>query len=182
VGIRERIRETGESDLTDVLHIHASAFGQQEEAELVSALLADPSAQPALSLIALTDAGPVGHILFSAARLTESEIPYPFLIMAPLAVVPEAQGRGIGGELIATAVRHLTKAGVALVFVLGYPQYYSRHQFEPAAKFGLAAPYPIAPEHTDAWMVRALRPGVLGSVRGTVMCADALNKPEYWCE
>lgn len=177
-----RLRETEESDLADVLQIHARAFGQQDEAELVSALLADPSAQPALSLIALSDTRPVGHILFSTARLTEPENGHPLVILAPLAVVPEAQGRGIGGELIATAERHLTQTGVSLVFVLGYPQYYSRHEFEPAAKYGLLAPYPIAPEHTDAWMVRALRPGLLGAVQGTVMCAEALNKPEYWCE
>ncbi len=180
--IKLRIRETEEFDLADVLHIHARAFGQDDEADLVSALLADPSAQPALSLIAFTDAEAVGHILFSAVRLTEPEIRHPLVILAPLAVVPEAQGRGIGGALIAAGVRHLTKAGVDLVLVLGYPQYYSRHGFEPAGKFGLAAPYPIADENADAWMVRALRPGVLGAVHGTIICADALNRPEYWRE
>jgi hypothetical protein len=30
--------------------------------------------------------------------------------------------------------------------------------------------------------VRELRQGALGSVQGTVVCADAMNKPEYWRE
>jgi putative acetyltransferase len=31
-------------------------------------------------------------------------------------------------------------------------------------------------------MVQALRPGLIGSVSGRVLCADAMNKPEYWRE
>jgi len=37
-------------------------------------------------------------------------------------------------------------------------------------------------EHADAWMVQALQPGVIDSVSGRVICADALNKPEHWRE
>jgi putative acetyltransferase len=70
--------------------------------------------------------------------------------------------------------------GVELVFVLGHPSYYPRHGFEPAIRLGLMAQYPISPE--EAWMVRALRPGVIGQVRGTVVAADAMNRPEYWRE
>ncbi|HAK60810.1 MAG TPA: GNAT family N-acetyltransferase, partial [Nitrospiraceae bacterium] len=32
------------------------------------------------------------------------------------------------------------------------------------------------------WMVQELRPGVIGSVRGTVKCSDVLNHPEHWRE
>jgi putative acetyltransferase len=31
-------------------------------------------------------------------------------------------------------------------------------------------------------MVQALRPNAIGSVFGKVICANALNKPEYWRE
>lgn len=40
----------------------------------------------------------------------------------------------------------------------------------------------IPNEHRDAWMVKALRSDMIGSVCGKVICADALNKPEYWRE
>ena len=72
--------------------------------------------------------------------------------------------------------------GVELVHVLGHPQYYREHGFIAAGVHGLQPPYAIAPEHSDAWMVRELRPGVIGNVAGQVVCADALNDPKYWQE
>lgn len=181
-GHRLRIRKTETSDLADVYRIHTLAFGHAVEARLVKAILDDPSARPVLSLMAVSDTQPVGHFLFSTAHLAPSESRHSLALLAPLAVVPDAQRRGIGGKLVAAGVRELSNAGVDLVFVLGDPQYYSRHGFEPAGPFGLAAPYPIADEHADAWMVRALRSGHLGSVRGQILCANALNRPEYWRE
>jgi len=46
------IREASASDLSDVLSVETEAFGRDEEALLVSELLADPSAKPVLSLLA----------------------------------------------------------------------------------------------------------------------------------
>lgn len=54
--------------------------------------------------------------------------------------------------------------------------------FSPAALLGFQAPYPIPNEHADAWMVQPLRPDVIGSVTGKVICSDELNKPEHWRE
>jgi predicted N-acetyltransferase YhbS len=72
--------------------------------------------------------------------------------------------------------------GVELVFVLGHPGYYPRFGFKPAGVLGFEAPYPIPEKHADAWMVRELRAGIIGSVRGKVVCADTLSRPEYWRE
>lgn len=175
-----RIGEASSADLEDVLSVEREAFGEDAEANLVCDLLNDPSARPLLSLLARDGGRPVGHILFTAARLEGAPRDVSAAILAPLAVVPEAQLRGIGGSLIEHGIDRLLDSGVELVFVLGHPGYYPRHGFEPASRLGLAAPYPIAPE--DAWMVRALRPGVLGCVRGTIACAEAMNRPEYWRE
>ncbi|MDY6807115.1 MAG: N-acetyltransferase [Cyanobacteriota bacterium] len=174
------IRKASESDLNDVLLVERSAFGGNNEAELVRELLQDTSARPILSLLAFKGDRPVGHILFTTARLTNSS--QKAAILAPLAVVPDAQKQGIGGKLIEEGLELLSKSGVELVFVLGYPEYYTRHGFQPAGCLGFDATYPIPEEHADAWMVRELSPGVIGSVRGQVICADALSKPEYWVE
>jgi putative acetyltransferase len=177
------IREATSADLEDVLRVHRLAFGREEEAALVRAILADPSARPTLSLIAGGQGGEaLGHILFSRARLAESGAAVDCAILAPLAVAPDARGRGVGGKLIAAGLRHLEAAGVDLVFVLGYPAYYRRHGFEAAGRQGLEAPYPIAEKHADAWMVLALRPNFLGKVRGKVACCDTLARPELWQE
>jgi putative acetyltransferase len=178
-----RIAEATASDIEAILSVERAAFGEdgaEEVATLVSDLADDPSAHPSLSLLAWEGERPVGHILFTAARLEGAPEDVVVSILAPLAVVPEAQRKGVGGRLIAHGIQRLCESGVALVFVLGHPEYYPRHGFAPAHLEGLLAPYPISPE--DAWMVRELRHGVLGSVRGTVVCAQAMDRPEYWRE
>lgn len=176
------IREALESDLPAVLAINRMAFGEDDEAALVQDILGDPSAQPTLSLIAFEDDRPVGHILFSRARLTEPDSSKSVVILAPLAVVPDAQRQGIGGRLIEGGLAQLSQAGVDLAFVLGYPAYYQRHGFQPAARCGLVAPYPIPEKDADAWMVQALREGVITTASGRVACCDALDKPQLWRE
>ncbi len=176
------VREALDADLDDVLLVERAAFGGDEEAGLVRDLLNDPTAKPLLSLLACEDDQPVGHILFTAASLEKKERPLNAAILAPLAVVPDAQKRGIGGKLIARGLQLLSGSGVDLVFVLGHPEYYPRHGFKPASRLGFDAPYPIPVKDANAWMVQALRPDVLGSAGGRVVCADAMNKPEYWRE
>ena len=176
------IRVASEADLDDVLSVERAAFGGDDEAELARNLLADPSAKPTLSLLAFKDDRAIGHILFTTATLDPPEKAPSIVLLAPLAVTPEAQNQGIGGRLIERGLKLLAESGVDLVFVLGHPEYYPRHGFEPAGRFGFEAPYTIADKNAGAWMVQALRPGVIGSVRGRIACADALDRPEYWQE
>lgn len=176
------IREATASDLDDVLQVEREAFGHDKEAELVRELLDDPSARPVLSLLAFEDDRAVGHVLFTGARLVHTQDTASIVILAPLAIVPDFQKQGIGGQLIERGLQLLSKSGVDLAFVLGHPKYYSRHGFRPAGSLGFEATYPIPDEHAEAWMVQALRPDVIGSVSGKVICADSLNKPEHWRE
>lgn len=174
------IIEACAGDLQDVLLVQRLAFGGDEEAELVRDLLRDPTAQPVLSMLAREHDESVGHVLFTAARLEGTSRDVPSSILAPLAVIPRAQRQGVGGRLIERGVQRLADWGIELVFVLGHPDYYPRYGFEPARPHGLSAPYDISPP--DAWMVRQLRGDVLGSVSGSVVCAEAMDRPEYWRE
>lgn len=176
------IREAAGDDLDNVLHVERLAFGHDKEAELVRELLRDESAEPILSLLAFEGGQAVGHILFTSVILAGTQDDVTAALLAPLAIVPEMQKQGIGGKLIGEGLRQLTKSGVDLVFVLGHPEYYPRFGFSPAGDLGLEAPYPIPDKYADAWMVQALRPDIIGSVRGKVVCADALQKPEHWRE
>lgn len=179
------IRNTTESDLHDILQIEKAAFGHQkgsEIAELVNGLLHDPSAMPLLSLIAIKNEQAVGHILFTKARITHSNHSISAVILAPLAVIPDVQSQGIGGQLINESLKQLSELGVELVFVLGHPEYYPRHGFKTAGVLGFDAPYPIPKEHANAWMVQELRLGVIGTISGQIECADVLNQPEHWRE
>lgn len=176
------IKNATDSDLKDVLRIHAEAFGHNKESNLVKELLSDGSARPLLSLLAIDNEEAVGHILFTTVRITENEGAISAMILAPLAILPDAQGKRVGGTLIKEGLRHLSELNIDLVFVLGHPAYYPRFGFRPAGSRGLEAPYPVPEKDAAAWMVQELRPGVIGNVNGKILCADSLNEPEHWRE
>ena len=176
------IKNATDSDLNCVLGIQTDAFGHNKESNLVNDLLNDDSAKPLLSLLAVDDKEAVGHILFTKVRITGNEDALFAMILAPLAIMPNAQGKGVGGKLIKEGLSQLFEANVNLVFVLGHPEYYPRFGFKPAGIRGFEAPYPIPDKNASAWMVQELRPGVIGNFSGKIICADTLNEPEHWRE
>lgn len=176
------ICEATSRDQESVLEVERQAFESDIEPELVQKLINDLSAQPVVSLLAVDNDQAVGHILFTRAQLTGSTSSLETYLLAPLAVIPEAQSKGIGGKLIKQGLEILADMDVSLVFVLGYPDYYTRHGFQTAGVLGFDAPFPIPGKNADAWMVQALKPGIIGTATGRVQCADALNKLEYWQE
>jgi len=175
------IREASPTDMEAVLSVIRVAFDADEEAQLVSDLLNDKSAEPVVSLLALQDNKVVGHILFTGAR-SAPELPASMSILAPLAVAPHAQHKGIGGKLVQHGCHLLSQIGTDLVFVLGHPTYYPRFGFKPAGVLGFDAPYPIPEKNADAWMVKYIREESGAVLRAKIICADALKKPAYWRE
>lgn len=175
------IRETTEADLNDILYVEKSAFIRDAEVELTRDLLVDPTAEPRVSLLAFVENQAAGHILFTNGHLTNyPQVKVSFL--APLAVIPKYQKQGIGGALINKGLEKLTELEIDLVFVLGWPNYYPRFGFTPAGKLGFEPFCPIPEKDADAWMVKALRPDLIGCVSGKLIPSDALSKPEHWRE
>jgi putative acetyltransferase len=173
-------REATPEDRSALLQVHRLAFAQSEEADLVESLLADPTAQPVLSLVAEENGTVIGHVLFTGLSLLgPDELPLAS-ILAPLAVVPAAQRSGVGRGLITSGSQLLASRGIQLLFVLGDPRYYMKHGFTPASPHGLRAPYVIEPD--AAWMVKPLGSHILGSTQAQVRCADALAPEKYWRE
>ncbi len=178
------LRKAVDSDLKKLLDVQRQAFGDAEGpeiVELVSGLLTDPTAAPLLSLVAEEGDRIIGHILFTKVNIALNGH-VPASLLAPLAVAPELQNRGVGGKLIVEGLKLLAASGVKLVFVLGHPEYYPRHGFKTAGELGFEAPYPIPPQVAGAWMVHELTPGIVGCVSGKILCADVLDRPEYWRE
>jgi predicted N-acetyltransferase YhbS len=174
------LREATPEDRTEILQVHRSAFGREDESQLVENLLADPSARPILSLLAEEEGRIIGHVLFTSVTLLGPENPPAASILAPLAVVPAAQRMGVGRSLIERGCQLLAARGGQLLFVLGDPSYYTMRGFAPAFANGLRAPYDIEPE--AAWMVRDLANRVSATLHAQVRCADALAPEQYWRE
>ncbi len=178
-----QIRETGNNDFNDIMEVEKQAFGYDKEAELVAALLTDKSAEPIVSLLAFYNNTAIGHILFTRVYINTAKTQSVFHILAPLAVKPEFQKQGIGGELIKAGLGILKERGTELVFVLGHMEYYPKFGFIPdAGRLGFSAPYPIPEKHANAWMVQALGARSIEEYQGKVICSDELNKPEHWRE
>lgn len=179
------IRKSIESERNQILNIHNQAFGQEKGsviAKLVNDLFDDETAMPILSLVAVENDKLVGHILYTKAIVAESQKSISAQILAPLAVLPDEQKKGIGEKLINEGLRLLKENGTELVFVLGHPTYYPRCGFIPSGKQGYEAPYHIPEEHAEAWMVQELNGNVLESNSGVVQCSKVLNEPQHWRE
>ncbi len=174
------LREATSTDRAALLLVHRLAFGQDDESILVESLLADPSAQPVISLLAEEQGSLLGHVLFTKVNLLGPEQPPVASILAPLAVAPSAQRSGVGRRLIERGCELLADRGVQLLFVLGDPRYYRKRGFTSALAHGLRAPYNIEPE--AAWMVRPLSNHTLHNINAEVRCADALAPEKYWRE
>ena len=180
-----KIRKSTESERNEILNIHTHAFGEDKGpviAKLVNDLLNDETAMPLLSLVAVENDKLVGHILYTKAVVTKSEKLISAQILAPLAMLPDKQNKGIGEKLINEGLRLLKESGTELVFVLGHPTYYPRCGFMPAGEQGFEAPYPIPEEHAAAWMVQELSGDVLKKYSGKVQCSKILNEPQHWRE
>jgi putative acetyltransferase len=62
------------------------------------------------------------------------------LVLSPLAVHPDHQGRGIGRALVRAALDHARDRGAPAVFLEGSPAYYARAGFVAAGPLGFRAP------------------------------------------
>lgn len=170
------VRVATTEDVGLVRAVERAAFDGDTEAELVDALVAGESFVSELSLVAVADGRVVGHVLFTGARAGGVDA----VLLAPLAVLPEWQGCGVGGALVREGLAQATVAGFSIALVLGSPAYYTRFGFEPAQSRRILPPYPVEP--SEAWMVAELRPGALGEAAGIARVAAAFMHEEMWRE
>lgn len=131
------VRVEEAADWSAVYTIYAEAFGQLIEAELVRQLHDDGDL--ILSLIARGDE-PAGHIAFSHLALPETPT-IKGAALAPLAVRPAFQAKGVGYVLVRHSLEQLKSERYDLVVVLGDPDYYNRFGFTPRLASRLKTPY-----------------------------------------
>jgi len=99
---------------------------------------------PELSLVATQEDKIVGYILFTKINIKdENNNMHESLVLAPMAVKPELQKSGIGGQLIRNGLEVAKALNFKSVIVLGHEHYYPKFGFEPAAKWNIIAPFEI---------------------------------------
>ena len=153
------------SDIQSVREVNLAAFDQPVEADLVDQLR--QSCREALSLVAELDGRVVGHILFTPAELSTPGQSVVGMGLAPMAVLPSFQRRGIGSQLVDEGLQILRDSRCPFVIVVGHPDYYPRFGFEPAARHGLSCQWEGVPDEAFMVLILDARPmkGVTGVVR-----------------
>jgi putative acetyltransferase len=128
------IRPEHNGDAPHIRAMHMRAFGEDSPGALVDDLR--EANLHVISVIAECEGQILGHALFS--RL---EAPLRALTMAPVAVCPTVQRRGIGSKLIIEGLKRAEQGGWQVVFVLGDPVYYERFGFKAETAAGYTSPY-----------------------------------------
>jgi putative acetyltransferase len=155
------IRERTSADDNAIRHLNDKAFGGTEESKLIEDLRA-----AGLAAVELVAVDPLvdGHILFGALDVAVDSKSVRALALAPMAVQPHRQRRGIGSALVRAGLRRARESGWQAVIVLGHQNYYPRFGFSAALAQSLKAPFSGA-----SFMALELESGALRSGEGRVL-------------
>lgn len=161
------IRPETISDISAIRDVNKQAFdGRDVEAGLVEAIRQSESFMAELSLVAEEQGRVVGHILFSRIHIGTDTNQVSALALAPMAVLPGYQKRGIGSALVRRGLEECKRLGHEIVIVLGHPSYYPRFGFSSSLAKSLDCPYGNCGE---AWMALELVEGALQGIHGKVV-------------
>jgi len=163
------IRDEAERDQPAVRALLQAAFESPVEAGIVDALRL--ACADRLSLVAEEGGEVAGHILFTPVELASTGGVLRGYGLAPMAVRPDLQRRGIGSQLVRAGLSRLRASGAPFVIVIGHPAYYPRFGFSRASRYGVRCQWPGIPD--DAVMLLVLDP------ERTPFEGEARYRPEF---
>ena len=174
------IRLGQNADLDSILKVVETAFSDEENKVIKNLVLelSIETASPSIkSLVAEVDNQVIGYVSFSPIFL-KSDSSISGYILAPLAVVPKHQKKGIGSNLIKSGIDMLTENGVGAILVYGDPDYYRRFGFK--AEIGLSFVPPYSLQYPFGWMGMMLNETSIPEQPIQFECVSALSNPDLW--
>lgn len=155
------IREEEPRDQDAVHSVNQAAFNNGPESALVDRLRA--GCEGYLAFVAVGAGTVVGHILFTPVTIDGCDA--VGMGLAPMAVLPAHQRKGIGSQLVRHGLEHVRRSGCPFVVVLGHPEYYPRFGFDRASQYRLLSQWEGVPD--EAFMVIVIDSRVLPKEGGT---------------
>lgn len=146
-----------------------AAMGEVRFTKCSERLREDRVAAEGLSFVAIEDGRLIGtvrlwHVTAGPGR--------PALLLGPLAVAPEAQGRGIGAALMTHALKAARRSGAVAVLLVGDAPYYGRFGFSSEKTGALWMPGAYDQNRLLALELTA------GTLDGACGLVSASGKPE----
>ena len=174
------IRLATPHDAPAIRTVYRAAFPEAEweqVASLALSLLTPSDAPQTLSVVAEEAGILTGHVAFSP--ITAPNHPaWTGAILAPLAVDPAHQKKGIGSALVRHGVQHHREAGTDVLFVYGDPAYYGRFGFTTDSAERYTPPHPLA--FPFGWQGLALTPQPTDQCPTPISCVAPLDDPSLW--
>jgi predicted N-acetyltransferase YhbS len=149
-------------------------YSNKKEHFLVNRIRKSDAFIPELSLVAIDEnKETVGYILLSKITIADNDKIVDSLTLAPVAVLPEYQRKGIGSKLIHHALKKAKNMGYHSVIVLGHKDYYPKFGFKQAHFWNIRAPFEVPNEF---FMALELTENSLEKVQGVVHYSDAFSE------
>jgi len=165
------IRYEKPEDIPLIYSVHEKTFKRDAEARLADRLRR--ACTDHISLVAEDNGTIVGHVMFTPV-LIKNEKQVRGMGLAPMAVLPSYQRRGIGTLLVNSGLQMLQKKGCPFVIVLGHPDYYPRFGFQPASRFNVRSQWEGVPD--EAFMILVLDDKALQNVSGIAVFRDEFDE------
>lgn len=167
------IRKEKEGDYKEVESLVKKSFENAEHTDytehlLVNRLRTGTSFIKELSLVAEMNDELVGHCLLTKAKIYNGSNQFDTLALAPVSVLPQYQGKGVGSKLIKEAFKKAQELEFTSIIVLGHDKYYPRFGFIPASNYKITAPFEVPDE---SFMAIELKKGALKDKEGTLIYA-----------
>jgi putative acetyltransferase len=160
-----QIRKETKEDFESIDEVNRQAFEQEFEGQMIRKIREGQNFIPELSLVASDETVIVGHILLSKIKI-QGEREYETLALAPIAVKPQYQQKGIGKKLVRAGLKKAKEIGFGSVIVLGHSDYFPQFGFQRASQWKIKCSFNVPDE---AFMAIQLIPGDLEDKSGTVI-------------
>jgi len=163
------IRRENYTDEKDIYDIYHNAFPTDDEAQVVEYLCQQEESYSAW--VAEYGKYVVAHILYTKLKIAGFEDLTDVYGLAPMAVLPQYQGKGIGSVLVLESLKELKGIGAKAVFVLGHKDFYPRFGFRKAIKQGF---YYKDIKFSESFFLLELNPNYLKGAS-----AEVIYKPVF---